>query len=179
MKKVFLVLLAIPVLISAQQFKFGFDTEFSYIRITDDQKTHALGYESFIPVTFNLLLEYDVNEDISLKAHVGKTLLAVEFSGYEFGLGVSYKFYKPFYLSSGFMYHSNEGGDLSISHGVNFAALYLITAGVGYNFSDSFSLGLNYYFPLKKEKLIYYNFPPQSYSFYSMLRLNFVFLWSL
>lgn len=185
MKKLVFVFLFFPVLISAQHFKLGFDTEFSYIRVNNAKggNSHGIGYETFIPITFNLITGYNFNKKFSLQAHIGETVVATEFSGFEVGLNGIYNLNNSFYASAGVLHHSNEGGSVSISHGVTFASLFMLTTGVGYRISKHFALEINYYYPTNKKLLYYYN-PifltegADTRSFFDyMFRLNFVFSW--
>ena len=185
MKKFVLVFLLFPILISAQHFKLGFDAEVSYIRVnnTKGNNSHGVAYESFIPITFNLIAGFNFNKKFSMQAHIGKTIIAVEFSGFEVGLNGVYNLNKSFYASAGVLQHSNEGGSVSISHGVTFASLFMLTAGIGYKISKHFALEINYYHPTNKKLLYYYNpiFLTEGadtrFFFDYMLRMNFVFSW--
>ncbi len=182
-KMIMVILILFPILISAQHLKLGLDAELSYIRIisTKGNKSMGLSYdETFSPVTFNLIIGYNLNKNLTFQTHIGKTLIAVEFSGFEFGLNGIYHYNKKFYASAGVLQHSNEGSG-SNSYGVSYASLFMLTAGIGYHTSKYFALELNFYYPTKRKEIIGYNklyysegFNPR-WNFYYMLRLGFVF----
>ncbi len=81
--------------------------------------------------------------------------------------------------------HSNESGGVSNSHGVTYASLFMLTAGVGYQVTKHYAFELNYYYPTTKKTLIYYNFGFSSehstanLNFDYMIRIHFVFSWEL
>jgi hypothetical protein len=185
MKKILLIFLFFPILISAQNFSFGFDTELSYIRIRNGNSTNGLDYETFIPITFNLIAGYNFNKKLFIQARVGETILAIEFSGFEAGLDGIYRLNKDFYVSAGVLHHSNEGGEVSNSHGVTFASLFMLTAGVGYQVTKHYAFELDYYYPTAKKAIVYYNYDYQGDGFYPnsvfdyMIRMHFVFTWEL
>lgn len=174
-----------PILISAQKFKLGFDTELSYVRVSSNGASFGITSETFIPVTFNVILTYKYNQNLSFQGRVGETLLCSTFSGFEVGFNGLYHFRKRLYISLGGLFHSNEATGPSIPHGDTFVKLYLISSGLGYNVTKYFTLGVSYFLPLS-EKTIYYignydeNFPSSfNVVFKYMLRLNFVFAWEL
>lgn len=185
MKKFVLLFLFFPILISAQHFKLGFDTELSYVRVGSNGETFGITSDTFIPVTFNIIFSYQFNRHFSFQTKMGETLLCTTFSGFEIGFDGLYHFQKKFYGSLGLLFHSNEAMNPSMPHGDIFTKLYLISLGLGYIVSKHFTLGVSSFLPLS-EKTIYYienfdrNIPYSTNVVIKyMLRLNFVFSWDL
>ncbi len=181
MKKYFFILIFIPIFTSGQQFKLGFDTGFSYVRVKDKEgKTNGLYSDSFLPVTFNLNLVYFFNKKNALRFKIGETLLSSTFNGLEIGLDAQYYLKSKFHVLLGGHFHSNEATGPTTPHGDYYSKIYFLKTGLGYRFSTYFILELNYFYSLYENKPLYYYFFGENYKTVSyMLRLNFAFLWDL
>ncbi len=178
MKKILMIILLVSTISKAQDFKLGFDAELHQVRIS--MGNGILGGNG-LPLSIHFISGYDFLKDISLQSKIGRTF-HVEFAGWEFGLSVKYFIYQPFYLTTGYLYHYNEGGNNGISSGHSYADLSLIRVGGGIFIMQFMSIGIEYYFPIRKKEIGWIrheNEEMKYYSFEGLIRLSFIFDWKL
>ncbi len=166
------------------KFKLGFDFEANQIRVSDKYNTSLLGSNS-IPISFHTFLSFELNQNLSCKAKVGRYLIT-EFAGWEFGISWKYKLYKPLYISGGILQHSNEEDYYSNSEGTTSASILMLELGVGVDIVSFMSIELSYYLPTSKKiigghrilnKSSEFEYLP--ITFKHMIRLGFIFDWEL
>ena len=177
MKKVIIFIFFFCTTISAQNFKLGFDIEVHQVRI--NQGTGILGGTG-LPMSIHVNVDYNIIKNFSLQAKIGRTFHQ-EFLGWEYGINGNYKFFKSLYISGGYLIHSNVGGIGGISSGTNYATLSLIKVGVGIKVIQAFSIEAGYYIPISRKIIGWINNygPISYYTFDNMIRLSFVFGWTL
>jgi len=178
MYKAILILLLYYSTSFAQNFKFGFDLEVSQIRISFPDGKSVLG-TSQIPLSYHLDFTIEAIEKIFFQLKIGRAT-CTEFSGWEFGINGSYKFYKSLYVKTGILHHSNEGGGISNQLNVSSASILMIHLSVGVDVIEFLSIGLDYYIPTSKEVIVWQGFPEkQAQTFESMIRLASNFSWDI
>jgi len=178
LNKIVLFILFFCITSSAQNFKCGFDVEFSWIRISDANGMGMLGV-SQSPISGHLNLGYNVNESISVQIKIGRSIVT-EFLGWEYGILGKYKLFKPLYISFGILNHRNEGDIYSNQLAVSSPSILMIQSGAGIDIVDFFSLGFDYYIPTIKQVIVWRGFgvrEPQTFE--KMIRLGFNFGWEL
>jgi hypothetical protein len=162
----------------AQNLRLGFDLEAHQIRVSTPNDEIIMGGNG-APLSYHLNLGIRVLDPLNVQITVGRTL-HVEFSGWEFGTNVIYKFYTPIYIKAGVLQHSNEGGGVSNQLTISYASILMIHFGVGVDVADFLSIGLDYYIPTTKKVILWTGlFEKEPQTFERMIRLGFNFGWDL
>ena len=151
MAKTWIIVLIFSICINAQSFKLGFGLEAHQINVLYPEGTRTIGGDG-LPAAFNVELTYNVFKRFSVQAKVGHTM-HVEFWGLELGLNGKYNIIGPVFITSGIMYHSNEGKSIGLTHGSEFANIFMFGAGAGINVGKTLSLEADYYIPTSRPVL--------------------------
>ena len=184
MKLIVSIIILLSSTLNAQNLKLGFDFETHRISEGTDNETHILRGDAF-PIAFHIILEYDLIENISLDTRLGRTI-QTHFSGMEYSLGAKYKVYKSFFITSGVLLHSNEGGNISNGESMLYTSILMLYGGVGLNLSNVFAIEIKYYNPTSSQaiektspQLIDNKVSWNYIKFKNMIRFGFSFKWPL
>jgi len=186
MKKIFVIFLLFPIILSAQdkKFKIGFSLN-SYGLILSDgnNKNETVASTLQFPLIYNLNFKYTIDKNFSLQSKLGYVLPIIYFNGFEYGITGEYNFSNNnYYATIGLMKHNNsEGEEAALEADITF-----INTGLGYKVSKYFSIEAIYFYPLNREIIYngslgapYIKNPKYIKRIESMIYLSFVFGWDL
>ncbi len=135
----------------------------------------------FAPINFHALAGLSFLETYRIYFQYGYSYVFEDFSGYDGGIFFNANFYAGFYGTAGIDFFSKSGSShgLSTSDKKNFT---FYCAGLGYQFSNHFSLDLTYYIP--NNKVFGYNVNPYDYEYINkvnkgILKLGFEYIVTL
>jgi len=189
MKKVFIIFLLFPILLSAQnkKFKIGFDLNWEYLVTLKNNNSTYIWPENIypLPLSLNLSLTYNLSKKFSLQTKMGHTMpFAMEqYFGFQYGVNGIYNFNKNLYISAGVMHHSNSSCECGHTSGRNQANLLFISGGLGYYIKNNIAIEINYFHSTKSKPIFYIGNQGLNdfHSFFleSMIRVSLVFGWDL
>jgi hypothetical protein len=101
------------------------------------------------PTGISLLGGFKIIDNLEVEARAGYQLAMVEFRGGEAAILLNYYFKHPFYLTGGYLYHSNEKAE---DEGVRLAQASLIGLGAGVEIFNNLSFEVIYFQATEKKK---------------------------
>lgn len=151
--------------------QLGFRTEIGYInyKIGDTTKEQLF----IIPIqNISFTLDLKLNKELSFQVRPGLMLTNYNYEGFEFGSFIFYNLPFPkLYSNLGVNYHFNSNIEGN-SGGTGRTASFIIF-GIGYNFTNNFSLELSDQFPIKGNYgFFFYNSSYFNYKINNILKLG-------
>jgi hypothetical protein len=101
------------------------------------------------PTGISLLGGFKIIDNLEIEARAGYQLAMVEFRGGEAAVLLNYYFKHPFYVTAGYLYHSNEAAE---DEGVKQANASLIGLGAGVVIFKNMSFEVMYFRAAEKKK---------------------------